>query len=71
MHRVFSHNWVVFFQLHAIGGVFAVLLRDIARSAGQAAILMLGAFEDNLEAVTFRFLCHDMLYLNRLLNGSK
>lgn len=63
MDRVFAHNGVVFFQLHAVRRVFAVLLRDIARSARQAAVFMLGALEDHLNAIAFAFFCHCNKYL--------
>ena len=59
VNRVLAHDGVVFFQLHTIGRIFAVLLRDIARSARQAAVFVLGAFQDHLNAIAFAFFCHD------------
>ena len=53
-------NGVVFFQLQTFGGVLAVLGGDVAGSAGHAAGLVFGAFEDYLNAITFCFLCHDL-----------
>ena len=51
-------NRVVLLQLEAFGSVLAILCRDVTASAGHAALFVFGAFEDYLNAITFRFLCH-------------
>jgi len=58
MNGVFAHDRVVFFQLHAVGRVFAVFLRHITRGTRQTAGFMLGAFQYDLDAIAFAFLCH-------------
>lgn len=62
MHRVLAHDRVEFFQLQSFRRIFPVLLRDVTRCAGQTAGFMLGAFQDNLQAVAFTFLCHFIAY---------
>ena len=52
-------NGIVFLQLQTFGGVLAVLGSDVTRGTGHTACLVLGAFQDNLNAITFSFLCHD------------
>lgn len=51
---------VVFLKLESLGGVLAVFGGDITRSTGHTAGLMFGAFEDDLHAITFSFLCHSL-----------
>lgn len=63
VYGVFAHDGVVFFQLHAVGCVLAVFLGDVARRAGQAAVLVLRAFQNDLDAVAFAFLCHGAIFL--------
>jgi hypothetical protein len=58
VYRVLPHDRVVFFQFDAFRRVLAVLLCDVPRRAGQTAIFVLGALEDDLEPVAFAFLCH-------------
>lgn len=60
VHGVLPHDGIVFLQFHAVGRVLAVLLGDVARGAGQAAVLVLGALQDDLDAVAFAFLSHCM-----------
>ena len=50
---------VVFLELQTLGGVLAVLGRDVTAHAGNATALLLGALEDNLDAIAFCFLCHN------------
>jgi len=62
VNRVFPHDGVVFFQLHAVRRILAILLSDVARRAWQAAIFVLRAFQNNLDAVASAFLCHDAIF---------
>ena len=56
-------NGVIFLQFEAVRRVLAVLLGHIARRTRNAGIFMLGAFEDDLNAVSFALLGH---FLSRL-----
>ena len=58
VNRVLPHDGVVLLQFHAARRVLAVLLRDVTRSARQAAGFVFRAFEDHLDAVPLAFLCH-------------
>lgn len=58
VHGVLPHDRIVLLEFDATRRVFAVLLSDVAGSTGQAAGLMLCAFEDHLKAVPLAFLCH-------------
>jgi hypothetical protein len=58
---VLPHDGVVFFQLHTIGRILAVFLGNVARRAWQAAVFVLSAFQNNLDAVASTFLCHDAI----------
>ena len=49
---------VVFLKLETFCGVLAVFGGDVTAGAGHTACLMFGAFENNLHAITFSFLCH-------------
>jgi len=44
--------------LKPFGGVLLVLGSDVPRHSGNAALLLLGALENDLHPVTFSFLCH-------------
>ena len=48
----------VFLTLKTHGGVLFVLGGDIAGDAGDTALALFGAFENDLNPVTFCFLCH-------------
>ena len=50
---------VVFLELQTLGGVLAVLGRDVTADAGNASALLLGALQNDLHAVAFCFLCHN------------
>ena len=50
---------VVLLKLETLGSVLAVLGGDVTAGAGHTTILVFGAFEDYLNAITFYFLCHD------------
>ena len=50
---------VVFLELQTLGGVLAVLGRDVTADAGNASTLLLGALQNDLYAVAFCFLCHN------------
>jgi len=50
---------IVLLELQTLGGVLAVLGRDVTADAGNAGALLLGALEDDLDAVAFSFLCHN------------
>ena len=50
---------IVFLELQTLGGVLAVLGRDVTADAGNASTLLLGALENDLHAITFCFLCHN------------
>ncbi len=66
---VYGHalqNRIVLLQLKTIRGVLTVLLRYVTRSTWHATGLVLSTFENNLDAVTFRFLCHDGIDLKDL-----
>ncbi len=58
VNRVFTHDGVVFFQLHAVRRIFTVFLRHVTRSSGQAAVFVLSALQNDLDTVAFAFLCH-------------
>ena len=60
---IFAHDRVVFFQLDALRGVFAVFLRYITRSARQTAVFVLRTFQNHLDTVASAFLCHDAVVL--------
>ena len=57
-------NGIVLLKLESLGGVLAILGGDIAGSAGQSAVLHLGAFEYHLHSITFYFLCHSGMSLD-------
>ena len=59
-------NRVVLLQLEALSCILPILRCDVAGCTWHTAILMLGAFEDDLHSITFSFLCHDdcLLYLD-------
>ena len=50
---------IVLLELQTLGGVLAVLGRDVTADAGNASTLLLGALENHLHAVAFCFLCHN------------
>ena len=62
VYRVLTHDGVVFLQLHTVWRIFTVFLRDVARRAWQAAVFVLRAFQNNLDAVASTFLCHDAIF---------
>lgn len=51
-------NGIVLLQLKTLGGVLAVFGGNVSGCTGHAAGFVLGALENNLNAVTFSFLCH-------------
>lgn len=51
-------NRVVLHQFQTVGCVFAILLRDIAGSAGHAGGFVLRAFHNDHDAVPFLLLSH-------------
>ena len=55
----FLEDGVVLLQLQALRSVLPVLCGNVARSAGQSALLHLGAFQNHLYSVAFSFLCHN------------
>ncbi len=58
VHSHFAHHGVVLLQLEAVGRVFAVFLRHVAANSGESACFVLGALEDDLEAVAFALFGH-------------
>ena len=54
-------NRVVFLEFEALCSVLAVLCGDVTGCAGHSAGFVFGAFEDDLHAITFCFLCHLLL----------
>ena len=56
---------VVLLQLLTFGSVLLVLGGDVTAHARNAARLLLGAFEDNLHAFIFIFLCHNYFVFYR------
>lgn len=70
---------IVFLTLQTLGGVLFVLGGDIAGDTGHAALTLFGAFQNDLNPVTFCFLCHrrtnlklhnlDETFLLRILDG--
>lgn len=62
VNRVFPHDRVVFFQLHTVRRILAIFLGDVARRAWQAAVFVLRAFQNNLDAVASTFLCHNAIF---------
>lgn len=63
MNRHALQNGVVFLQLKTLCSVLAVLGGDIAARAGHTRCFVLCAFEDDLNAVSFSFLCHLLEFL--------
>ena len=63
--RHLTHDGVVFFQLQTIRRVFAVFFGHVTGRAGQAAVFVLRAFQNHLDAVAFTFLCHGLLFYGR------
>lgn len=61
MYSDFLEDGVVLLQLQTLSSVLAVLGGDVTGSAGHTACLVLGAFEDDLNAISFSFLCHLLL----------
>lgn len=53
MNRITLHDWIVLFQFDPLGRIFLVLNGDIAAGAWQPRSLMLGAFQNHLNAVSF------------------
>ena len=52
-------NRVILHQLHALRRVLTILGRNITAGARKTAVLHLGAFQNNLNAIAFCFLaCH-------------
>lgn len=49
---------IVLLKFQAIRGILTVLLGDVAAGSGLARGLVLGTFQDDEVAVTFRFLGH-------------
>ena len=62
MNRHFLEDGVVFFQLYPVGSVLLVLGGDVARGAGHAGRLVLGALEDHLYPVLAS--CHFLSVLS-------
>ena len=56
VNRHALEDGIVLLQLKTFGSILTVLGSDVTRSAGHAAGLVLGAFEDDLDAITFSFL---------------
>lgn len=54
---------VVLLELQTLGCVLAVLGGNVARHSGNTTCLLLSAFEDNLNAISFSFLCHSRFVL--------
>lgn len=54
---------VVLLQLQAVGSILSIFCSNITRRAGHTARLVLGAFKDHLDSITFSFLCHSALYI--------
>jgi len=53
---------VILHQFHTLGRILAVLGGDVAACAGLTTCLVLGALQNNLDAIAFCFLaCHDSL----------
>ena len=57
---------IVFLPLKTVGSVLLVLGGDVAGHSGNAAFLLLGAFEDDLHPVSFSFLRHSSVILNKV-----
>ncbi len=58
VYRTALEDGVVLGQFEAVRRILAVFLRDITGGAWHAAFFMLGAFENDLNAVAFALLCH-------------
>ena len=65
MHGHALEDGVVLLQLKALVGVLFVLGGDIAGSAGEAAFLHLGAFEDDLYSIAFALLGHNLCIVSK------
>ncbi len=59
MYSPFLHNRIVLSQFETIGSIFPIFLGDIAGSTWHSRFFMFSAFQNNQDAVTFTFLCHD------------
>ena len=62
MYGDFLQEGVVLLELQALRSVLFVLGGDVAAHTGHTAVLLLGAFEDDLHACVFILLCHDFNY---------
>ena len=60
---------IVLLELQTLGGVLAVLGRDVTADAGNASTLLLGALENDLHAIAFCFLCHNTVTPFLLVNN--
>ena len=49
---------IVLLELQTLRGIFLVLGGDVTAHAGDTAVFLLGALEDNLHSCVFIFLCH-------------
>lgn len=58
MDGVALKEGVILLEFEALGGVLTVFGGDVTRHTWHAAILLLGAFEDDLYAVALCFFCH-------------
>lgn len=57
---------VVFPALETLGGVLLVLGGDVAGHSRNTARFLLSAFQDDLDPVSFCFLCHGTYELNKV-----
>lgn len=64
MNSHFLQEGIVLLPFETLRCILLVLGSDIARHAGHSARLLLGAFEDDLNSIAFRFLCHNYTRLN-------
>ena len=60
MNSHLLQDGVILLKLETLGSILPVLRGDIARCAGQSALLHLGAFQNHLDSVAFNFLCHSL-----------
>lgn len=60
MNGHLAHDRIVLLEFHTIRRVLSVFLSHVPRSTRQTTGLMLGAFKDDLKAVAFGFLCHNI-----------
>ena len=58
VNRHALEDGVVLLQLKTFRSILAILGGDVTAGTGHTTIFVFGAFENDLNAVSFNFLCH-------------